>query len=98
MTDRLSVPSTEARVPHISLVFREMWDTTALDAQRRWLSLDDRPVCHWVVCLSLGCLPSTQRETQFYWLLVTNPEQARKFYKRLIEKADKRYKEHLDNL
>jgi hypothetical protein len=23
-------------------------------------------------------LPSTQRETQFYWLLVTNPEQARK--------------------
>jgi hypothetical protein len=42
MTDRLSVSSTEARVPHISLVFREMWDTTALDAQLRWLSLERR--------------------------------------------------------
>jgi hypothetical protein len=32
-------------------------------------------------------------------LPVTNPEQARKsFTSRLIEKADKRYKEHLDNL
>ena len=26
-----SVPVTEPRVPHISLVFREMWDTTVLD-------------------------------------------------------------------
>ncbi len=25
-----SVPTTERRVPHISLVFREMWDSTAL--------------------------------------------------------------------
>jgi hypothetical protein len=24
-----SVPTTNERVPHISLVFREMWDTTA---------------------------------------------------------------------
>src|SRR5580698_3680730 len=24
-------PATNPRVPHISLVFREMWDTTALD-------------------------------------------------------------------
>jgi hypothetical protein len=40
MTDRLSVPSTEDRVPHISLVFREMWDTTVLDVQLRRLSLE----------------------------------------------------------
>ncbi len=26
-----SFPSTKRRVPHISLVFREMWETTALD-------------------------------------------------------------------
>jgi hypothetical protein len=26
-----SVPTTNERVPHISLVFREMWDTTAAD-------------------------------------------------------------------
>jgi hypothetical protein len=24
-------PSNKSRVPHISLVFREMWDTTALN-------------------------------------------------------------------
>ncbi len=29
VNDRLPVPATEDRVPHISLVFREMWDTTA---------------------------------------------------------------------
>jgi hypothetical protein len=29
-------PATNQRVPHISLVFREMWDTTDLD----WQSLD----------------------------------------------------------
>jgi hypothetical protein len=28
-----SRPSTNPRVPYISLVFREMWDTTALDGQ-----------------------------------------------------------------
>jgi hypothetical protein len=28
-----SFPADQSRVPHISLVFREMWDTTALD---RW--------------------------------------------------------------
>jgi hypothetical protein len=33
INDRLSVPAREGRVPHISLVSREMWDTTALDAQ-----------------------------------------------------------------
>jgi hypothetical protein len=27
-----SVPAAEDRVPHIALVFREMWDTTVLDA------------------------------------------------------------------
>jgi hypothetical protein len=31
--DRPPVRAIEARVPHISLVFREMWDTTVLDAQ-----------------------------------------------------------------
>src|ERR1700730_7654700 len=31
--DRPSVAATRDRVPHISLVFREMWDTTVLDAQ-----------------------------------------------------------------
>jgi hypothetical protein len=35
-------PSPAGRVGHISLVFREMWDTTALDAQLRWLSLERR--------------------------------------------------------
>jgi hypothetical protein len=28
-----SIPATKRRVPHISLVFREMWDTTAVDRQ-----------------------------------------------------------------
>jgi hypothetical protein len=28
-----SVPATEQGLPHISLVFREMWDTTAVDRQ-----------------------------------------------------------------
>jgi hypothetical protein len=36
--DWLPIPATEARVPHISLVFREMWDTTVLDAQLDRLS------------------------------------------------------------
>jgi hypothetical protein len=36
--DRLPVPATEDRVAHISLVFREMWDTTVLDAQLYRLS------------------------------------------------------------
>jgi hypothetical protein len=27
----LRYPATNPRVPHISLVFREMWDTTALN-------------------------------------------------------------------
>jgi hypothetical protein len=31
--DQTPVRATEARVPHISLVFREMWDTTVRDAQ-----------------------------------------------------------------
>jgi hypothetical protein len=35
---RLPVPVTQARVPHISLVFREMWDTTILDVQLYRLS------------------------------------------------------------
>jgi hypothetical protein len=34
--DQPPVPATKARVPHISLVFREMWDTTVLDAQPYW--------------------------------------------------------------
>jgi hypothetical protein len=29
---RHPVPATDDRVPHISLVFREMWDTTVLHA------------------------------------------------------------------
>jgi len=34
----ISVPTTNQRVPHISLVFREMWETTDLD----WQSLESR--------------------------------------------------------
>jgi len=30
-----SVPTHNCRVPHISLVFREMWDTTGLSLNRR---------------------------------------------------------------
>ena len=33
INDRLSVSAREGRVPHISRVFREMRDTTALDVQ-----------------------------------------------------------------
>jgi hypothetical protein len=43
--DRLPVPATEDRVPHISLVVREMWDTTSLDAQLCRLS--SRPEESW---------------------------------------------------
>jgi hypothetical protein len=35
----LPAPAAADRVPHISLVFREMWDTTALDVQLYRLSL-----------------------------------------------------------
>jgi hypothetical protein len=31
--DRVSYTGNRGRVPHISLVFREMWDTTVLDPQ-----------------------------------------------------------------
>jgi hypothetical protein len=41
--DRLPVPATDDRVPHISLVFREMWDTTVLDGQLCRLSLGAYP-------------------------------------------------------
>ncbi len=37
-TDRLSEPATQSWVPHISLVSREMWDATALEAQLHRLS------------------------------------------------------------
>jgi hypothetical protein len=34
-----AIPATDLRVAHISLVFREMWDTDALNLQ---LSVSDR--------------------------------------------------------
>jgi hypothetical protein len=33
LADLFSQPYNRSRVPHISLVFREMWDTTALHVQ-----------------------------------------------------------------
>jgi hypothetical protein len=43
INERFSVPATEDRVPHISLVLREMWDTTVLDAQFHRLTLGAHP-------------------------------------------------------
>jgi hypothetical protein len=43
INERFSVPATEDRVPYISLVLREMWDTTVLDAQFHRLSLGAHP-------------------------------------------------------
>jgi hypothetical protein len=43
MTPLNFVPATKSRVPHISLVFCEMWDTTALDAADFLLSLGAKP-------------------------------------------------------
>jgi hypothetical protein len=39
----LPVSATVDRVPNISLVFREMWDTTALDVRLYRLSLGAYP-------------------------------------------------------
>jgi hypothetical protein len=38
----ISVPTTNHRVPHISLVFGEMWDTTAAD--RHFSALQELPI------------------------------------------------------
>jgi hypothetical protein len=43
MTPLNFVPATKSRVPHISLVFCEMWDTTALDPADFLLSLGAQP-------------------------------------------------------
>src|ERR1700691_3540947 len=35
----------EGRVPHISLVFREMWDTTSVDRSMHWINRESEGRC-----------------------------------------------------
>jgi hypothetical protein len=51
-------PSNKSWVPHISLVFREMWDTTALDP---------RYSAHYQVFRSRSVVSHISRKTSEMW-------------------------------
>jgi len=51
-------PGNKSRVPHISLVFREMWDTTALNP---------RYSAHYQLLRSISVVSHISRKTSEMW-------------------------------